>query len=98
CCGGFPRLGVDTRRSNPWLEKSGPGRRTDLSAARGTRVHRMRQPSYRPVAEERLNQAQVIFGLWLTSPFPLSLHATKSGQRVPLLTVVRPRMDRSVGL
>jgi len=38
--GGFPRLCVDTSRANPWLEKSGPGRRPHFVAARCTRVQR----------------------------------------------------------
>ena len=57
CYGGFPRLGVNTSRANPWLELVRAGELTRrLIAARGTRVHRMRQPSYRPLAEERLNE------------------------------------------
>ena len=95
---GSKRLCVDTSRANPWLDKSGPGRRADLIAARGTRVHRMRQPRYRLLAEERLNQAQVIFPAWFTSSFWVSLPTAKDGQSLTLLSVRKARMAPEAGV
>jgi len=88
---GVPTVCVNTSRANPWLEKVRAGRLTRrLIAARGTRVHRMRHPSYRPRAEERLNARLSNFPRRLNATFTLSLLATKSGEAVPFLSVVRP--------
>ena len=73
-------------------KQSGPGRRADFIAATGTRVHRMRQPRYRLLAEERLNQAQVIFSYWFTATVRLSLHAAEDGESLTLLSVRKARM------
>jgi hypothetical protein len=78
----------------PILGSINPGRvdaQTSLPQ-RGTRVHRMRQPRYRLLAEERLNQAQVIFSYWFISTVTLSLHAAKDGQSLTLLSVSQARM------
>src|SRR3954470_2777519 len=69
-----------------------------LTAARCTRVHCMRQPRYRLLAEERLNQAQVIFGYWFTSTVRLSLHAAEDGQRLPVLWLSELRMAHQPGV
>ena len=95
---GSKRLCVDTSRANPWLEKSRPGRRADLIAASSTRVHRMRQPRYRLVVEERLNHAQVIFHAWFTSTVRLSLHAAEDGESLTLLSVRKARMASGAGV
>jgi hypothetical protein len=79
-------------------KKSGPGRRAYLIAARGTRVHRMRQPRYRLAAEERLNQAQVIFLSWFTSTFRSSLHDAEDGESLTLLRMSQARMAHLPGV
>src|SRR5262245_2694346 len=53
---GVPRLGVNTSRANPWLESVRAGELTHSFAAMCTRVHRMRHPTYRLRAEERLKE------------------------------------------
>jgi hypothetical protein len=58
----------------------------------------MRQPRYRLVAEERLNQAQVIFGYWFTSTVRLSLHGTEDGKGLTLLSVRKARMAPGAGV
>ena len=92
CLGGFPTV-VRRHQSSQSLARivrAGSMRR--LVAARGTRVHRMRHQTYRLAAEERLNQAQVIFLHWLTSLFRLRLHAAEDGQRLTRIRVREARM------
>src|SRR3954452_18167367 len=98
CSGGFQTVVRRHQSSQSLARTIRAGSTRRLIAARGTRVHRMRQPRYRLLAEERLNQAQVIFHSWFTSTVRLSLHAAQDGESLPLLPVRKARMAHSPGV